>query len=164
MSGTVPTTPPSDSMEEALVGTWKDVDAENRDTYLTDKTIQSEIDEVWTIPLAELGFGEGTLSIHVKARGDGRWSLDGDRLTLQYVSIEDVEVGEATLESGSLEQTFGADFASEFCKDFSQQFKEELPQTLCEEPIIVTVESVNDSSLIVRDSQGESEEMVRVIP
>lgn len=165
LSDAVPTTAPTSvSIEGLLIGTWKDAGAENRDTYAADSTIRSEINEVMTIPLAELGFGEGTLSMHVKARGDGRWSLDGDRLTLQYVSIEDVEVEEATLESESLEQNFGADFASEFCKDFCQQFEEELPQTLCEAPIIVTVVSVNDSSLILRDAEGESEEMVRVAP
>ncbi|MAP08387.1 MAG: hypothetical protein CMM00_06030 [Rhodopirellula sp.] len=151
------------TMEETIVGTWKDVEADNVDAYFADQTISTVIDEVMEIPLSDLGFADGSLSIHVKAKAKGQWSLDADKLTLEYSSVSDVTVGKATLDSDSLLRKFGPEFVSEFVNDFHKEFEAELPSSLCDQPIHRTVLSINGKVLVTLDeSNGEIEQQIRV--
>ncbi len=153
------------TMKEMIVGTWKDMETDNFDAYSSDNTIASEIDEIMTIELSEIGFGEGSISIPIKAKATGNWTLEGDQLTLKYDSVDDVSVGEASLDSDSLTKTLGADFVPEFLKSFSQDFKTEIPSTLCEKAFNRTVVSVDNSLLVLRDeSDGEVAQQKRVSP
>jgi len=138
--------------KEMIVAAWKDVEADNFDTCKNDNTIASEIDEVTTIELSEMGFGEGSISLQAKAKANGTWALEGDQLTLKYASVDDVFAGEASLESDSLSDTLGADFVAEFLKVFPQEFKTEFPSTICNQAISCTVVSVDDNVLVTRDN------------
>jgi len=153
------------TLKEMIVGTWKDMKTDNFDAYSNDNTIASEIDEVVTIELSEIGFGEGSISIPIKAKANGNWTLEGDKLTLKYHSVYDVFVGEASLDSDSLTDTLGADSLPEFLKGFSQDFKTALPATLCEKALKRTVISIDNSLLVLRDERdGEVARQKRVPP
>jgi len=153
------------TMQEGIVGTWKDLDSDNVDTYNNDSSVLSEMDELIVIELSEIGFGEGSISVHVRAKAQGRWSLEGDRLTVKYDSVDDVSVGEASLRSDSFAETFGSDFATEFVDDFPQQLKAELPSTICDQEICRAVVSLDKNVLVTRDeSDGKVERQERVSP
>jgi hypothetical protein len=147
-------------MDPALiVGTWKDKDGDAVETYTADNRVISKIDQRLTVPVNQSGF-VGTSSAHVTATAHGKWSLRGNKLTIEFTSVENLLLGDISLdcENGK----FDEEFTNAVANDAREQLSRDLPDMLTGSPTVSRIVSASGKMLITRGSSGEIDEQIRV--
>jgi hypothetical protein len=152
--------PTAINIADAIVGTWQDSGTETTETYTSDGTVISRLDETISVPISEAGF-TGTATMHVAASTTGQWTLNDDQFSVTFTEIDDLLVDNFILKQD--ENLFGVDLdLSAIAKELQTQFQHDLPAMLAGQTTTLTILSITGDKLVTQDEDGETEEQIRI--